>query len=530
MKGWRTFLLIFLSILLVACGSPQEEGSSQADFETGGPGEALTIVSGSENKELEPILEDFSQSTGISVEMTYMGSVDIMKQLESGQMTYDAVWPASSIWLSLGDSNHQLKHDKIISISPVAFGVRQSLAEELGWLDQEVHVEDIIQAIQDKKLSFAMTNASQSNSGASAYLGFLTALSQGETLTSQDLAEPQLRQQITILLSGVNRTSGSSNWLVDLFLSGDYDAMVNYETLIIQTNRQLVDQGKEPLALIYPVDGISISDSPLAYLDQSNAEKEEQFLQLQDYLLSEAGQAAIEETGRRNAYSEVSPANQDLFTQWGIDLDRILSPITLPSGEVILEALKLYQTQFKKPALTAYVLDYSGSMKGEGHDQLLTGLEQIFLPENQADHLLLATDKDVSIIVPFSSNVLGIESARGSDTARLYQEAQAIQVGGGTNLHQAIQEALDYIIQGYCDQLDQYTVAVVALSDGRANDSNRSLIQSWQEAGYDIPIFSLMYGSADQDQLQELADLTHARVFDGRENLMEAFRIVKGYN
>ena len=31
-------------------------------------------------------------------------------------------------------------------------------------------------------------------------------------------------------------------------------------------------------------------------------------------------------------------------------------------------------------------------------------------------------------------------------------------------------------------------------------------------------------------QLEELAELTHARVFDGREDLIGAFRSVKGYN
>ena len=31
-------------------------------------------------------------------------------------------------------------------------------------------------------------------------------------------------------------------------------------------------------------------------------------------------------------------------------------------------------------------------------------------------------------------------------------------------------------------------------------------------------------------QLEELAELTHARVFDGREDLTAAFRSVKGYN
>ena len=39
-----------------------------------------------------------------------------------------------------------------------------------------------------------------------------------------------------------------------------------------------------------------------------------------------------------------------------------------------------------------------------------------------------------------------------------------------------------------------------------------------------------LFGDADETQLEELARLTNARVFDGRENLTEAFRSVKGYN
>ena len=48
--------------------------------------------------------------------------------------------------------------------------------------------------------------------------------------------------------------------------------------------------------------------------------------------------------------------------------------------------------------------------------------------------------------------------------------------------------------------------------------------------GEDIPIFSIMFGDADSEQAEELASATNARVFDGRENLTEAFRKVKGYN
>ena len=39
-----------------------------------------------------------------------------------------------------------------------------------------------------------------------------------------------------------------------------------------------------------------------------------------------------------------------------------------------------------------------------------------------------------------------------------------------------------------------------------------------------------MFGSADPTQLEDLAELSNARVFDGREDLVGAFRSVKGYN
>ena len=80
-----------------------------------------------------------------------------------------------------------------------------------------------------------MTSATQSNSGASAYIGFLYALlGNPEVITEEDLQNESLKTQMKELLSGVDRSSGSSDWLKDMFLEGDYDAMVNYECLIIQ--------------------------------------------------------------------------------------------------------------------------------------------------------------------------------------------------------------------------------------------------------------------------------------------------------
>ena len=66
----------------------------------------------------------------------------------------------------------------------------------------------------------------------------------------------------------------------------NYDAMVNYEAVIIETDQQLVSQGKEPLYVVYPEDGLALADSPLGYVDKGDAAKEKLFTDLQQYLLS----------------------------------------------------------------------------------------------------------------------------------------------------------------------------------------------------------------------------------------------------
>ena len=43
-------------------------------------------------------------------------------------------------------------------------------------------------------------------------------------------------------------------------------------------------------------------------------------------------------------------------------------------------------------------------------------------------------------------------------------------------------------------------------------------------------MFAITFGDADPQQLEALAQLTRARVFDGRKDLAAAFRTARGYN
>lgn len=526
-------ICVMLSVIMSAgifssCSTASENSFGGGAFEK----ETIKILSGSENKEFSDILAECSRKTGVGIEMTYKGSVDIMNELKSGAADYDAVWPASSIWLSLGDEKHIIKHDKSISSSPVVFGIKKSLAENLGFTSGKVSVNDILGAINSGNLGFCMTSATQSNSGASAYIGFLYALT-GKTsaLTSEDLDSPQLKENISSLFSGIDRSSGSSDWLKDMFLAGNYDAMVNYESLIIAANRELVSQGREPLYAVYPYDGLTVADSPLAYLDHGNNNKETAFLAVQEYLLSDDAQEKIRLTGRRTGFTEDYSQYGEIFnSEWGIDTEKILSPITMPSEETLMKALNLYQTAFRKPSLNIYCLDFSGSMKGEGNRQLVAAMEQILIPENAEKNLLQASENEVNIVVPFDGNVRTIYDIDDSEhLPLLYEDICAEEPGGGTDMYAAALEGIEFAANKY--NLYDYCTAVIIMSDGASEtDSREAFIDGYKACGYDIPVFSIMFGDADDSQLSELAELTNARVFDGRSDLIGAFRSVKGYN
>lgn len=528
MKIIRAFLAAVLVIGMTAAAS----GCSVLKGLTGG--ETLRILSGSENEALEQILEECERNTGVNIEMTYKGSVDIMQELKNGAPDYDAVWTASSLWISLGDEMHIVKHDESVCTTPVIFGIKKSAAEELGFTAGEVSVKDILAAIEEGKLTFCMTSATQSNSGASAYIGFLYALlGKSSALTSDDLADPRLREQIETLLSGVERSSGSSGWLEDMFLAGDYDAMVNYECIIIDADRQLTEAGREPLYAVYPYDGLSIADSPLGYLDHGDSKKEEAFLKVQEYMLSDEAQTAIEATGRRISLNGVSEQNKSIFnTDWGIDTTRILSPITMPAADVLMNALNLWQSSFRKPSLTVYCLDFSGSMRGEGNYQLVSAMEQVLVQENAQANLLQAGDGDVNIVVTFDNDILNVYTCESSDPdslLALYQNICEEPIGGGTDIYTAVQYAVKLIRDNY-DPAD-YTAAVILMTDGASETYSREGFEEYyRTSGSDIPVFSIMFGSAENWQLDGIAQLTNARVFDGRKDLIGAFRSVKGYN
>ena len=518
--------IIFGSITICACGSL---------------GGQFRIVAGSGNATFEPILKRFGEQQGVDIKMTYKGSLDIMSLLDTGTVDYDAIWDADSLWTSMGDTHHLIKNRESIMRSPVVFGIKRPLAEKLGWIGKEVSVADILAAAEQEKLRLMMTSATQSNSGASAYLGFLYAFARPtNVLTSADLQRADVRESLKKILMTINRTSESSGWLRDLFEKEyeSYDGMFNYESHIIELNQKLVASGRQPLYIVYTNPGLGIADFPLSYINHGDAKQEAVFAALQKYLLSPEVQQEIAAKGRRTGLIGMTPdkADRTVFNpDWGVDLTRVITPLRLPDTPVIREALDLYQTILRKPSFTVYVLDFSGSMGGDGESQLKQAMAMLLDQEQAKKYLLQGNVGDVTLVIPFDSAVRGIfglpEQSAGNDPSALLGMLRQVEnnsASGGTDIYAPVVSALSVMKnKGLGNRLP----AIVLMTDGRSEGSIAAVQQAIAETGMSsVPIYSITFGSADPTQLNALAELTGGRVFDGTKDLISAFRRAKGNN
>ena len=546
-------------------GSPSGSSSAATSFapSSGRASATLRIASGSENKEAADAIQHACDASGVAVELTFMGSLDIMAVLKDGGRDYDAVWPASSIWVTMGDEQHVVKDAASTSTTPVVFGVARSKAEELGWVAgatdsagttgpagaagsttsagadgvARVSTADIIAAVQAKKLTFAMTSATQSNSGASAYLAFLSALAGHDgPLTEGDLANDNLTSQVSQLLAGVDRSSGSSDWLKDMVVNDPqaHQAMVNYESLVIQADKQLTSAGNEPLMVVYPQDGIAVSDSPLGYVDRGQ-NLHDAFSKFQQALSDDDARLAMERVGRRTglggklSFPDDGQVKDAFRAEWGVTTDAsVLRSVTMPAADVMQKALQMYQGQLRKASFTAWVVDYSGSMAGEGKQGVVAGLQEALDPTKAAASMIQPADGDVNVLVAFSGSADAPLTARGTDTAALLAQAEKRAAIGGTDIYAGLLAAWDQLPP----ERGSYTVAVVLMTDGQSMTDNRDrFLQRYDQDGGDVPIFSIMFGDADPTQLDDLSRLSNGKTFDGRTgSLADVFRQVKGYN
>src|SRR5262249_20584095 len=119
----------------------------------------LTVLAGSELKDLAPLLPDLQKATGYTLQLRYTGSLDGAEAIVNGDKA-DMAWFSSGNYLTLLEgSKGRIIAQQPIMLSPVVIGVKHSVAQSLGWAGSpRVTWADIANAAKAGKFHFAMTN------------------------------------------------------------------------------------------------------------------------------------------------------------------------------------------------------------------------------------------------------------------------------------------------------------------------------------------------------------------------------------
>jgi Ca-activated chloride channel family protein len=205
----------------------------------------------------------------------------------------------------------------------------------------------------------------------------------------------------------------------------------------------------------------------------------------------------------------------------------------MPGGAVIREALELYQVAFRKPSCTLFVLDFSGSMRGKGEEQVYEAMRTLLTPAIASRYLLQLSPEDVTVVMPYSDNVVAEWVMQGNDPKDLDDLMTKVENQGpmaGTYTHKALLQALakakTYASTG------KYHTSVILMSDGEATDKLQDFFARIDQdrIGRDIPIYTVLFGEAKERDMKALADGMAGKMFDGRKDMAKAFREAKGYN
>lgn len=315
----------------------------------------LRVLASSELADMQPVLEQARKATGVTVNLTWSGTLDAAEQVASGKADgkYDAIWLSSNDYLRLRpQAAGKLANETPVMSSPVALGVKPESLARLGWKPEEVTWSAVHEAVAGGRLTYGMTDPVRSNSGFSALVSVASGLSGAQAaLTDADVkaAAPRLKE----FFGGQKLTSGSSGWLATAYAQRpDVDALVNYESVLLSMNRD----AKAPLTVIRPRDGVVTAHYPLTLLTSAPAGARESGRALTEYLRGAQAQAEITgKTFRRPVAAEVAPA-----PGLGASMRRELPfPGSLAVADGLLAS---YENELRRPSRTVYVLDTSGSM------------------------------------------------------------------------------------------------------------------------------------------------------------------------
>ncbi|WP_105971545.1 VWA domain-containing protein [Streptomyces geranii] len=493
----------------------------------------LTVLASPELADLAPLLADLKEDTGVELDMRYKATPDLTAA--SSDSAYDLAWPASdrSFLLRLQESGGRTARPESTAImrSPVVVGLTPEVARQLRAAvpGGRLSWADIADAAADGTVRFGMADPRSSDTGRAALVGVATAAAgTGGALRQQDVSCDRLRG----FRSGQTLTAAGSRALLDAYTAhqDDANALIAHESELLTLNAT----GKltAPLEIVYPEDGMVLSDFPLLLLDP---DRHSAYVKVVDWLKSaDVQRKLMQRTHRR-------PVNQDVEPSASLRAD-VGNALSYPDRTAVVDQLV---ADYGDPASTTadqvvFVLDFSPSMRGER----MAGLRAAFAGLSGAD--TTATGKFARFyrgerltVVRFAGRVLEERTVtvRGDGDLRTLDKVVA---EGDFAEDTAVWSALD---RGYRIAVEAVReeparpVSIVLMTDGESNSGigyeeflrrHRQLAADAAEVS-EVPTFPVQFGEADAAALRKAADATGGRMVDaGLSSLSDAFKEIRG--
>jgi Ca-activated chloride channel family protein len=378
-----------------------------------------------------------------------------------------------------------------------------------------------------------MTSPAASNSGFSALVAVGTALANtGNALTTSDItkATPALKA----FFSGQKLTAGSSGWLASKVTQdpSSVDGVINYESVLMSMNTNALG---EPLTLVTPSDGVISADYPFSVLNAASADKKAKADKLVAWLTTPEGQKAIMDATHRRP----GVAGTDTGTRFpkGALIEQPF-PNTL---DVTNDLISTYLSTIRRPARTIYSLDVSGSMDGDRLNSLKAALKNLAGSDTSTTGSFASFQAREGVtLTPFSSQVGDSmrftipEQNKAAELGRISSAVDSLQAGGGTAIYSSLEQSYREAASQIADNPDTFT-SIVLMTDGENNEGDdfagfTRYYNSLSGPVKKVPVFVIIFGEGNPQELQSLAALTGGKAFDARKSdLNSVFREIRGY-
>jgi Ca-activated chloride channel family protein len=544
---------VLLALLLVACDKKDAADAPKAADENK---PVFTVLATTDLKDAQPLEQMVEKATGVRLRFAWGGTMESTEAVLSGSTPAHAAWFANAKYL-LSDPQGQarVKLQEKIMLSPIAVGLNQTAAKQLGWDDPataaKVGWREITQAASQGKLRYALSNPATSNQGFMALMGVVAAASQkSEALTAADVN----RGAIAGFLKGYKLPGDNSTYLTEKFLEQQgngptqLNAFINYESWLLSLNSG--GKLREKLLLVYPHEGVATADYPFMLLKD---DRRDDYLKVVAYLKgADAQKWLARQTLRRPINAEVAATVADLLPKEGMRIELPFSPDRALADGLI----DAYLNEFRRPIASTFVLDTSGSMDGHGRRaQLIQALHYVAGADSSlTGRLAKLTNREKVWMLPFSDQpwrmtyfelpagrpqAQGVQLQEDSEAkqamlADVRAYADGLRMTGGTALYDSVLAALKHMLEQK-QKNPNYQYSVVAFTDGE-NTKGRSL-QQFQQA-YEhlpedvrgIPVFMVLFGEAKEADLKALVQTTGGKVFDARKTpLYAVFKDIRAY-